>query len=211
MKLKRTIGVVLASALLISSLAGCGAKKTANNAEDLSNVEAMTENTLPITEEPITLNIWMKNSSQGYLKSYNDAKVVEEIKKRTGVTLNFIHPTGAEKEQLNIILSSNDYPDIIVTNWGAGSKDVQQLKNGIAVRLNDYIDKYAPNVKKVFSEYPEIEEQLKTDMDLVAVPYPIDKTTAKKYYPTGDIIRSMRGSGAIITSNCQYIKEALMI
>lgn len=172
MKRKIALPLLLASSLLLTALSGCGQQK-AQTQTDLSGVEAMTENTLPITQEDITLSTWMVNNAQGYLKSYNDAKDFSIIKEKTGVGFDFQHPTGSAGEQLNIILASKSYPDIIYSNWTQNGPKV--LKDGIALRLNEYIDKYAPNIKKYLEENPEIKKQITlASGDIIMIPNVVD-------------------------------------
>lgn len=159
MKKRNAMALILAAALLTAGLSGCNSKKQASTA-DLSNVEAMTENTMPITEEQVDLDIWMANNAQGYLKSYNDAKDFQILKERSGVNFVFQHPSGTASEQLNIILASKEYPDLIFADWSKNGPKV--LKDGVAIRLNEYIDKYAPNFKKVLEENPDIRKQITT-------------------------------------------------
>ncbi|MEG1442202.1 MAG: extracellular solute-binding protein [Oscillospiraceae bacterium] len=165
---KKLVVTGLALTLAVTTLAGCGAKKK-DTAADLSNIETMTENTLPISKEEITLDVWCENGAKDFVKSYNDMSAVDEIAKRTGVRLNFVHPTGATQEQLNIILASNDYPDIIFSNWD--SKAAKVLDDNIAIRLNDYIDKLAPNFKKILEQEKGIKEQITLPTgDIVSFP-----------------------------------------
>ncbi|MBB6669356.1 extracellular solute-binding protein [Cohnella nanjingensis] len=63
-------------------------------------------------------------------------------------------------EKLNITLAGGDYPDAF---YGAGSAitPADMLKyggEGVFLKLNDLIDKYAPNVKKLFDENPDIKK-----------------------------------------------------
>ncbi len=156
MKAKRVLCGALALTLAAGLLAGCGKEQTAQ--VDVNSLEVLNENTLPITEKPLTLTIWMENKSQGYVKNYSDMLAFQELEKRTGIKLDFSHPTGAAKEQLNIVLASNDYPDIIYSAWM--DTGMKQLQNGVCLDLAPYIEKLAPNLRKVFEEKPEMKEQL---------------------------------------------------
>ena len=139
---------------VIIGITGCGGKKQ-DNTVDLSEVPPMTENTLPISEKGVELSIWMVNNAQGYVNNYNDMKAFDILKERTGVGFSFQHPTGDATEQLNIMLASNDYPDMIMT-----APEPKYLKDGVAIRLNEYIDVYAPNFKKLMTDDPEAYNQI---------------------------------------------------
>lgn len=80
--------------------------------------------------------------------SFNELMMYQEMEKRTGISVDFIHPaqgtTGTEAFQ--ILMSSGDYPDMIEYKWSAytGGPD-QAIKDGVIISLNDYLKEYAPN------------------------------------------------------------------
>ncbi|MBQ6937037.1 MAG: extracellular solute-binding protein [Clostridia bacterium] len=150
----RKICAVLAGVLALTVLAGCGGpkQKTTNlSAEDIANLEVMEENTMPISEEGITIDVWTANRSQGYVKSFNEFESFKKLAEITGVSLNFIHPTGNTAEQLNIMLSSGDYPDVIYHNWTT-TNGKKMIKDGVTFDLTPYIEKIAPNFRKVLEQ-----------------------------------------------------------
>lgn len=157
MKAKKTVCGLLAVVTAIGLLSGCGGNRQTANV-DIDSLEVLTENTLPISEEGITLSVWMDNKSQGYVKNYGDMLVFQKLAEETGVTLDFQHPTGTAAEQLNIILASNNYPDVIYSSWM--DTGLKQLDNNVCLDLAPYIEKLAPNLRKVFEENPDLKEQL---------------------------------------------------
>ncbi|WJH36706.1 extracellular solute-binding protein [Paenibacillus sp. CC-CFT747] len=67
------------------------------------------------------------------------------IKEKTGIeVIPIIPPKGSEADKLNILLGSNEPLDIF-----SGTMATHQLK-GAARPLNDLLDKYGPNVKKLW-------------------------------------------------------------
>ncbi|MBO5742751.1 MAG: extracellular solute-binding protein [Clostridia bacterium] len=90
----------------------------------------------------------MYSSSAQTLTSYSEMLMYQEIAKATGLEVEFIHPskgnTGSEAFQ--ILLASNDYPDMIEYSWGSysGGPD-QAIEDGVIISLNDYLEDYAPN------------------------------------------------------------------
>ncbi|MEG1441422.1 MAG: extracellular solute-binding protein [Oscillospiraceae bacterium] len=160
--------LVLLCAIIMTMCSACKSEEKKPESDDLANIKPMTENTMPITEEEITLNVWMENMSQGYMKSYNDMKAFEELRKRTGIKLNFIHPTGKTENQLELLLAANDYPDIVFSQKSKTSSI--QAEIGAAVRLNEYIDAYAPNINKVFNEHADYKKQFSlVDDDVIKI------------------------------------------
>ena len=150
----RKLCALLAGVLALSILAGCGnGSKNTNSLSsvDLASLEVVEETQLPISDEEITIDVWTKNRSQGYVKSFNEFEAFHEIAKLTNINLNFIHPTGNTEEQLNIMLSSGDYPDVIYHYWttNAGKK---LIKDGVGFDLKPYIEKIGPNFRKILEE-----------------------------------------------------------
>ncbi len=81
------------------------------------------------------------------------------------VNIDFKHPPeGLDKEQFNLMLASNNLPDMIYWSWntvpGGPSK---MLQDGAIIKLNDLIDKYAPNIKKIYKENSNIRKQSMLD------------------------------------------------
>lgn len=137
-------------------------------------------NTLPISTNGLTLSYWVETNPNitATSKTFNDISLYKELEKRTGVRLNFQHPpTGPNqgREQFNLMIASGQYPDIIETNWLSGYYEggpSKALKDGVIIRLNDLIDQYAPNFKKVLDDHPDWRKQVVTDEgDLYSFPF----------------------------------------
>lgn len=82
------------------------------------------------------------------LTSYSELLMYQEMTKRTGTEIDFIHPaqgtTGSEAFQ--ILMASGDFPDMIEYGWieYTGGPD-QAIEDGVIIALNDYMEDYAPN------------------------------------------------------------------
>jgi putative aldouronate transport system substrate-binding protein len=82
------------------------------------------------------------------LSSYSELLMFQEMEKRTGTKVEFIHPsqgsTGSEAFQ--ILLASGDFPDMVEYGWheypGGGE---QAVNDGVIISLNKYMEEYAPN------------------------------------------------------------------
>lgn len=131
---------------------------------------------LPIVKEPLSLTYYVANSSNvaATLKSFGEMTVYKEMEKKTGINLAFQHPPiGQEVEQFNLLMASTKYPDIIEREWpSAPGGPAKYLKDGVILRLNDLIDKYAPNLKKILTNNPEWLKQIRTDEgDIYCFPF----------------------------------------
>ena len=68
---KRFAALVIAVVLAVASFAGCGNKNTNTSGSDISGMDAITENVMPISEEGIEISIYLDNRSRGAIASYN--------------------------------------------------------------------------------------------------------------------------------------------
>lgn len=115
-------------------------------------------------------------------------KIDDEYEKRTGIKIKHLGGTPMTDQKFSLLLASNELPDIFLNTWlqypGGPEKAVEQ---GFILKLNDYIDKYAPNFKKVLEENPEIDKMIKTD-DGTYYAFPFIRSEAGRVYG-GPIIR----------------------
>lgn len=120
-----------------------------------------------ITDRPVTLTCWASLNSNvaQHSTSYSEIPLYKELEKRTGVKVEFLHPpAGQESEQFNLMIASNELPDLIEYNWLSYPGGPEKaLQDGIIIPLNDIIDKYAPNLKKYYAQHEDIEKMVKTD------------------------------------------------
>src|SRR5712692_9413915 len=132
---------------------------------------------LPIVSQPLTLTYWapMSTNVAASMKSFGEMGCYVELEKRTRIHLDFQHPPlQQEQDQFNLLVASGKYPDVVEFDWlhsyaGGPSK---AIKDGVIVRLNDAIDRYAPNFKKLLADHPEWRKQIVTDEgDLYAFPF----------------------------------------
>jgi putative aldouronate transport system substrate-binding protein len=132
---------------------------------------------LPIVSQPLTLTYWAPMSSNvaASMKSFGEMACYVELEKRTGIHLDFQHPPlQQEQDQFNLLVASGKYPDIIEFDWlhsyaGGPSK---AIKDGVILRLNDLIERYAPNLRKVLADHPDWRKQVVTDEgDIYAFPF----------------------------------------
>jgi putative aldouronate transport system substrate-binding protein len=115
----------------------------------------------------LTLTYWAPLSDRvsPLFKNLNDTELYKRVEQITGVHILFRHPpVGQESEQFNLLIASKDLPDILENNFfpypGGPEK---AIADGVILRLNDLIDKHAPNLKKRYRENPFWEKLAKTD------------------------------------------------
>ncbi|MBP1966472.1 extracellular solute-binding protein [Paenibacillus aceris] len=154
--------------MLMSTMIACSSQtETAPATKESQSSAAGTATTYPIKTDK-TLTYWgeLNGNLTGVKTTHSDVPFFQDWQKKTGVPLKFTAPpTGQTKEALNVMLASGDLPDMIEYNFlsdfpGGPEK---AIKDGYILKLNDLIDKYAPNLKKYLKEHPEVDKMVKTD------------------------------------------------
>jgi len=80
--------------------------------------------------------------------NYFNDPIAKEITRRTGVTLSFHYPKLSSAEEISLMIVNENYPDLIFAK-----SDITKLINAKAViPLDDYIDKYGSNIKKLYRD-----------------------------------------------------------
>lgn len=151
MKFKKVISLLLIILTSFVGLTGCSQKQETSKSLD--------EN------QKITIKYWVPFTPNQYIKSLNESEMYKELERRTNVHVEFIHPAeGQEKEQFNLMITSDELPDVI-QNYASEYKGGidKAIEDGVYLRLNELIDKYAPNYKKLLQEDPELARQVTTD------------------------------------------------
>lgn len=147
--LKRvTVSAVLAGTLL---LAACGKSGT-------SSAKSSPDYELTKVKFPLKKKVSLKMISQGSPlapKNPNQKLILKRLEKETNLHIDWTNYNSDFVEKRNLDIASGDLPDAI---FNAGASDYDLLswaESGTIVPLEDYINKYMPNLKKIFKEHPE--------------------------------------------------------
>lgn len=159
---KRIMGICLAAALCAGAAASCTDKQNTVG----SAVTVNGDSIYPVTCDD-TLSLWMALDPrlEGVYENFGETPLAKELEKRTGIKVEYIHPqSGQSAEQLNIMIASNELPDIVTNNWlGYGGGPDQSIKEGYICSLNDAIKNYAPALSEYLEENPAVDKQIKSD------------------------------------------------
>lgn len=179
---------MMAFVLLGGVLAGCGGGKDDEKAPAASNPGEVESLALPITQKPITIKWYQKNFVETELKSMGEMEAFKELEKRTGIKIEFVHPPNTP-DAINVMLASGDYPDVIFWDWASVPRGLTGLINdGVALKLNDYMDKYAVNYKKALDKYPDLKKFATLDDGTYPAFFQLDPDPLRTSY-NGLIIR----------------------
>ncbi|MGM7723323.1 ABC transporter substrate-binding protein [Metabacillus sp. Hm71] len=147
--MKHVRKIVCSTAIGFLLLSGCSSKNTSSSEDyELSKVS------FPLKEE-VTLK-FITQSSPLAPKDPNEKLIYKRLEEKTGVHIewkNYTNDVFVEKR--NLAVASGDLPDAIM-DAGYSDYDLLKLaKDGAIIPVEDLIDNYMPNLKKVLEAAPE--------------------------------------------------------
>lgn len=113
----------------------------------------------PITTEPATLTVAVPGDLN--VGDWNKNTFTTWFEKRTGVRVKFqviASGGGDTMTKVNAMITSGNLPDIFMFPWGGFTPSQLALYGGqqkLFVPLNDIIDKYCVETKRIFANYPD--------------------------------------------------------
>ncbi|MGX7420643.1 extracellular solute-binding protein [Carnobacterium gallinarum] len=114
----------------------------------------------------------------------NELWMWQEREKDSGVKVNFEEITDAAiSEKKNVLLASKDQPDAYYGMNFSNSEIAKYGSQGLFIPLEELIAKNAPNIQKIFDDYPEIKASLtQPDGHIYSLPYLNLEDNTKKLY-----------------------------
>lgn len=149
---RKVVSLMLVSAMVAGMLAGCGSdsgsSKGGSSTETGSAAEASSSGETADDADdksPITFEYFNADGKNGNW----DNPVAKAITEATGVTLDVSYPVtsqGDAKEDVALMIANDEYPDMIYAKGSA--TDLYQA--GALIDMTDLIEKYGPNIKKMY-------------------------------------------------------------
>ncbi|MFC5631635.1 MULTISPECIES: ABC transporter substrate-binding protein [Streptococcus] len=130
------------------ALTACGSKDSAASPDyKLENVK------FPLKDK-VTLK-FITGSSTLAPEDPNDKLIFQRMEEQTGVHIEWTNYQADFAEKRNLDISSGDLPDAIHNDGASDVELMSWAKQGVIVPVEDLIDKYMPNLKKILDEHPE--------------------------------------------------------
>lgn len=149
---RKVVSLMLVSAIVAGMLAGCGSdsgsSKGGSSTETGSAAEASSSGETADDADdksPITFEYFNADGKNGNW----DNPVAKAITEATGVTLDVSYPVASQgdaKEDVALMIANDEYPDMIYAKGSA--TDLYQA--GALIDMTDLIEKYGPNIKKMY-------------------------------------------------------------
>lgn len=136
MKKMLKTGLVLGAVLGLAPLVMASGNRQASGGQAASTAG---------TKTPITLTLFNADASEDMPFSDPVAKKITEL---TGVTLDVDRPVGGATQAVPLMIASGQYPDLI---YAKGDLDML-IEAGAVIPLDDYIERYGANMKKLYGD-----------------------------------------------------------
>ncbi|HHX62938.1 MAG TPA: extracellular solute-binding protein [Epulopiscium sp.] len=135
MNVKNVLTRTLSMVVLVGLLGGCaGAEKSSSEIKDT-------------TGGNVAITFFDKNAGSN---TFDDA-IAKEIMNKTGVTIEVENPTGDPLEKLNLMLTGQNYPDVVLMDRGNEIVN-RYIEAGALVDLTDLIEEHGPNIKEMYGD-----------------------------------------------------------
>ncbi|GEN87294.1 extracellular solute-binding protein [Oceanobacillus sojae] len=184
--MKQTWRLLVTLMLFITIMAACGSdeetQKRDANAQKAAEAEVNKEG-FPIVDEEIQLTMMAPGNG---IEEWENMELLKDYTEKTNIQFKYVTPPASDfQTKLNLAFTSGDIGDII---YGAGTDnltpgmEVDYGEQGVLIPLEELIEEYAPNLKKLLEEKPDIKKSITTvDGHIYSLPMVSDETTAQWY------------------------------
>ena len=107
----------------------------------------------------------MDSKASMTMKSYDEIACLKEAEKDTGVNIEWMHPpAGQGTEQFNLMLGSQELPDLIYWGWrDVSGGPAKAIADDSIIKLNDVIAEHAPNYQAILEANPDWKKEAVLD------------------------------------------------
>lgn len=184
--------------LSITLLAACSGQKTEPESSSLPSQAAPAQSAAAgsseaqqpgadtglLVDKPLDITWFVPLYNSNVLQNAGDQYCWQEIQKRTGINIEFIHPpVGSESDTFNVRVASNDLTDIITWEWARFTGGPNKaINDDIIIDLKDLAAQYAPDYTALIDSIPAARANATLDDGSIygfihAVPDPIINST----------------------------------
>jgi len=146
-----TVSLLLAASLMLSACANNKANQETNNSKETGNKpqeESFNKEGLPIVKDKVNLTIVSPKAQLA--PEYNEMEIFKRLETDTNVHIEWNNiPDTDYLEKKNLLLASGDLPDAFYNSQFTDYELITYGEDGTIIPLEDLIDQYAPNLKKL--------------------------------------------------------------
>lgn len=144
---KKILPLMLALTLVMTA---CSGFAEGINETTIAQKAQMATKIQRVTEEPVTLTLWMDITSHDVSNIIGDLQnmdILQTLEEKTGVHIELmLAPVGEAETSFSLMMASGNYADIIIafnTYYAKGGESA--IEEGIIYNLKDLVAEYAPN------------------------------------------------------------------
>lgn len=158
------LSMLMAAVISTGLIAGCSSNSPeaaeGNETPAAAASDNLNETGFPIVKEPIQLAM-MTSKAPTTANNWNETMLWQEYAKMTNINVDFqLVASDAMAEKRNLAMASGEYPDAFFIGGWSTNDLMKYGGQGSFIPLNDLIDKYAPNLKAIMDQYPEVRKAL---------------------------------------------------
>lgn len=187
---KKNMTALVALSMLLLFLTACGTGGRKKEADKGSPVKVNGDAIYPVEcDDTLTFWTYLSPTVSSHYNSFGDTPLAKETEKRTGIKVKYEHPTGNGEEQLQLLIASNDLPDMVGHSWNNYPGGPQMaIDEELILNLDDLLKSYAPALNKVLAENKSWDKHVKTDKgNYYSFPFLLQEGILQVFY--GPIIR----------------------
>lgn len=176
--MKKVLAALLGSAMIVSSLAGCGdsnadkqkvtESQSSKTSEDVSSESVATEEEKEFSypmegDHSISIWAWLQGNIGANFSGTAETEFAKLIEERTGISVTW-EDSAMTDEDFNIMIAGDEYADVIkhdMSHYPGGA--TAALEDGVIVALNDVVEQYMPNLKALMEANPELAKACTND------------------------------------------------
>lgn len=162
MKIKKTLIIIIASLLLMLTACSSNDKSSAKKVKvDKTALKNLNDSGMPIVKKPLKLDFFTGKSLTNVNADWNDLFIWNKYKDMTNIDINWTQvPGDSLDEKRNLALAGGNLPDVFYASRIPNTDLLKYGSQGTFLPLNDLIDKYAPNFKRLLDENPSIKKSI---------------------------------------------------
>jgi putative aldouronate transport system substrate-binding protein len=145
-----TLGLTMSAIVLLSACSSGNESSSSSATPSQTNTQSNASATPTTPAAPVKLRVFQSDVNQPVPGGKTmDNPTLNYLAQKSNTDLDWVFlPHAQYSEQVRIKFASGDIPDV-VGGWGV---NFELLRNDQIIPLNDYIDKYGPNLKKAISQ-----------------------------------------------------------
>lgn len=155
--MRSKIALASAAALLLTGSVFAGCSKSEEGSGGKSG--NLNETGFPIVNEPITLEMMAQSSP--LQPNWENMAFFKEMQEKTNISFKFKNSTSEQFQQKKqLAFASLELPDVFFGANLTANEEVEYGSQGLLIPLEDLIEQYAPNLKKVMEKHPDLKASI---------------------------------------------------